>query len=63
MGKQWLIGSKDNVVFDIFLGSSYYTTTLTVTSGNDADYEFGGFDIRFGVNFGKLKKSPSTTLD
>jgi hypothetical protein len=52
LGKQWIF--KEKIVLDIFIGPSYSSGTVKVTSGSNTfdTGAFDGFGIRTGVCFG-----------
>lgn len=53
LGKQWIF--KEKIVLDIFIGPSYSSGSLKVTSGSSSNFETGAFDgfgIRTGLCFG-----------
>jgi hypothetical protein len=46
---------KDRISLEAFIGPSYSSSKLDVTSGDEDDFEFGsldGFGVRFGVTIG-----------
>ena len=52
LGKQWIF--KEKIVLDIFLGPTYSSGNVDVTSGTDT-FEtdaFDGFGLRTGISFG-----------
>jgi len=53
LGKQWLF--KDKIVLDLFIGPSYSSGTVKVTSGGstfDVPSTLNGFGLRAGMAFG-----------
>ncbi len=54
IGKQWVF--KQRVTFDIFLGPSYSSGKMKVTSGNEDEFDisgaFDGFGLRTGITLG-----------
>ncbi len=52
IGRQWLLGRRDNIALDLFLGPSYGATSATIKGEGTIPSAISGFGIRFGLALG-----------